>query len=315
MDEENYSCSYFVTAEQYNRSALKFVSADQDSLFSSNNNNNNSSTSIHQLDAVDSTHHLLTITSVTVGATADLKVKNVPPKKTLGLAVPLTAAKKKGKMLALDMSQVTTCLTSAPNFDDEEPRSCDVAIQSTYADSQCSKVTEFLYVGSENVARKKDLLKEKGVTHIVNCSGTTSPNFYEDSFKYKTLKLNDSPKEDVLQLFRDVASFITEAIENGGKVFIHCQRGVSRGPTIALSYLMWERGLSYEEAYPLMKQARSVCCPNPGFVFQLLEWEHQCKLLSPSPNNFRRVADFPVDNVTCKSADIRLVSRDKVSCS
>jgi len=265
---------------------------------------------------VDSTHQGPHLDSKSLNGT-----KSAGPKKSLALNVPdCKGAKRKGKMLALDMSQVSTAITAV---DDDEPRSCDVAIQSSFADSQCSKVTEFLFVGSENVARQKDLLLEKGITHIVNCSGTTSPNFYEDTFKYMTLKLNDSPKEDVLQLFKQVVAYITEAVENGGHVFIHCQRGVSRGPTIALSYLMWQRGLSYEEAYPLMKSARSVCCPNPGFVFQLLEWEHQCKTFSPCPSpspggyNNNRVAEFPVltDSQLCKSADIRLLSRDKVSCS
>jgi protein-tyrosine phosphatase len=241
--------------------------------------------------------------------------KSTGPKKILPLSVDSTksVAKRKGKMLALDMSQVSTAITAV---DDDEPRSCDVAIQSSYADNQCSKVTEFLFVGSENVARQKELLLEKGITHIVNCSGATSPNFYEDTFSYMTLKLNDSPKEDVLQLFKQVVAYITKAVESGGRVFIHCQRGVSRGPTIALSYLMWQRHLSYEEAYPLMKSARSVCCPNPGFVFQLLEWEHQCKTFSPSPSpgGYNRVAEFP-DSQPYKSADIRLLSRDKVSCS
>jgi len=291
MDEESYSQHYLSTA-------IKLASAEH----------------VPDSSAVDS-HNL---------ALHEQKHLSIP--KTIAatkkLALPCAAdakgAKRKGKMLALDMSQVSTAITSV---DDDEPKSCDVAIQSSYADNQCSKVTEFLFVGSENVARQKDLLLQHGISHIVNCSGATSPNFFEDTFNYKTLKLNDSPKEDVLQLFREVVGYITEAVDKGGRVFIHCQRGVSRGPTIALSYLMWQRGLSYEEAYPLMKSARSVCCPNPGFVFQLLEWEHQCKILSPcpspSPGGYNRVAEFPlpVDHQSqCKNVDIRLLSRDKVSC-
>jgi len=303
MDEESYSTSYLTTTEQYNHDAIKFVATTiEHAGLALRSNNIHSPLAIN--DAVDSAN-------TTLSGEQSFKVKPAP-KKSLGLA-SAGAAKKRGKMLALDMSQVTTGLNA--NFDEDEPRSCDVAIQSSFADNQCSKVTEFIFVGSENVARKKDLLLEKGITHVVNCSGTTSPNFYEDLFKYKTLKLNDSPKEDVLQLFRDVAEFITNAVENGGRVFIHCQRGVSRGPTIALSYIMWEKGMSYEEAYPLMKKARSVCCPNPGFVFQLLEWEHQCKLVSPSTIRFNGVIEYPSEILTCKSADFRLLSRDKVKCS
>jgi protein-tyrosine phosphatase len=296
MDEENYSQQYVVSCESYNHSPIKYPLIEHESVVAESSN---------------PTLHL------------EAKSKSAgTAKKTLALPCADKGSKRKGKMLALDMSQVSTAVTS---IDDDEPRSCDVAIQSSYADNQCSKVTEFLYVGSENIARQKDLLLEKGITHIVNCSATTSPNFFEDTFTYMTLKLNDSPKEDVLQLFKEVVAFITLAVANSGRIFIHCQRGVSRGPTIALSYLMWERGLTYEEAYPLMKSARSVCCPNPGFVFQLLEWEHQLKLmspclspsLSPSPGGYNRVAEFNLsaNHQTCKSVDIRLLSRDKVSCS
>jgi len=177
---------------------------------------------------------------------------------------------QKKRLMTLDMSQVVNTIN---DMDENE----DNLKENDLDQQQISRVTDFLFVGSEMVAKEIDLLLSYGITHIVNCAGTVSPNYFEGTFIYKKLQLRDSPKEDVLKIFTDVVHFIDDAVVNGGKVFVHCQRGVSRGPTIALSYLMWSKKLTYKEAYPVMKQARSVCCPNPGFVFQLLEWE-QCFL-------------------------------------
>jgi len=174
---------------------------------------------------------------------------------------------QKKRLMTLDMSQVVTLANELEeNLQNLKETELD--------QQQISKVNDSLYVGSEITAKNKDLLISYGITHIVNCAGSVARNYYEETFIYKTLQLRDSPKEDVLKIFTDVVKFIDNAVANGGRVFVHCQRGVSRGPTIALSYIMWSQHLTYKEAYPIMKQSRSVCCPNPGFVFQLLEWEH-----------------------------------------
>jgi len=185
------------------------------------------------------------------------------------MTVENTSAKahQKKRLITLDMSQVVTV------FNEMEDNIQNLK-EDELEQQQISKVTDILYVGSEVASRNKELLLSYGITHIINCAGSVAPNCYEDTFIYKTLQLRDSPKEDVLEIFTHVVQFIDNASANGGRVFVHCQRGVSRGPTIALSYIMWSQRLTYKQAYPIMKQSRSVCCPNPGFVFQLLEWEH-----------------------------------------
>jgi len=159
--------------------------------------------------------------------------------------------------------------------DDDDLLSCRVT-QNEKLCCQISQVTEYLFVGSEACAKDLLMLKNLKITHIINCAGKSSPNFFEDSFIYKKLCLNDAPDENVLHHFNEVVQFVDQCLQQGGKIFIHCQRGVSRGPTIALSYIMWNMKLTYSEAYSVIKKARSITCPNPGFVFQLLEWEQHC---------------------------------------
>ena len=51
-------------------------------------------------------------------------------------------------------------------------------------------------------------------------------------------------------------------------MFIHCSQGVSRSVTLAIAYLMWRNGQTFDEAFAAVKAARGVANPNIGFVCQ-----------------------------------------------
>ena len=68
-------------------------------------------------------------------------------------------------------------------------------------------------------------------------------------------------------------SFVWQsALEANAKVFVHCQHGVSRSATIVIAYLMWARGLPYEQALDHVRNARPTINPNIGFACALLQW-------------------------------------------
>jgi hypothetical protein len=48
---------------------------------------------------------------------------------------------------------------------------------------------------------------EKGITHVLNCSGAYSPNYHPDLFTYKTYQLHDSPIEMIEAVFYDAIQF------------------------------------------------------------------------------------------------------------
>ena len=45
--------------------------------------------------------------------------------------------------------------------------------------------------------------------------------------------------------------------------------GISRSSSICIHYLMATKGLSFEDAFTQVKNARSIVCPNSGFRGQL----------------------------------------------
>ena len=53
--------------------------------------------------------------------------------------------------------------------------------------------------------------------------------------------------------------------------------GVSRSPTIVISYLMWKEKKGYNETYFFVKNKRRFIGPNQGFVSQLKLFEEKLK--------------------------------------
>ena len=58
------------------------------------------------------------------------------------------------------------------------------------------------------------------------------------------------------------------ARSSGGRVLLHCSQGVSRSASLAIAYLMWKRGGSFDEVLAAVKAIRGVANPNIGFTCQ-----------------------------------------------
>lgn len=139
-------------------------------------------------------------------------------------------------------------------------------------DRACSRVLDFLFVGGARVAKDEHMLRVSGVTHVLNCAGQSCPDHFPGKFSYRTLELRDTGKDDIAPYLVAALAFIESARNSGGKIFVHCVKGISRSPAIAIAYLMWHQGLSLDEAHSRLKLARPVSDPNAGFIFQLREW-------------------------------------------
>lgn len=139
--------------------------------------------------------------------------------------------------------------------------------------TDCTQITDFLFVGGIKVATDAELLREKGITHVVNCAGDSCENVFEGQLTYLRLYLEDKPNEDITCVAYDVFDFIEAVRERGGKTLVHCHQGVSRSTTLCIAYLMLLRKLSYEDAYQLVRDVRRICRPNMGFKMELLAWE------------------------------------------
>ncbi len=62
-------------------------------------------------------------------------------------------------------------------------------------------------------------------------------------------------------------------IKGEEKVFVHCAAGESRSATIVIAYLMWNKKMTFDKAYNLVKEKRPRIYPNFGFRQQLQMFE------------------------------------------
>lgn len=145
-------------------------------------------------------------------------------------------------------------------------------IKLKFYDGVCSQVDEVLFVGSDTVARDIHKLKENGITHIINCAGNVCKNYFPDDFTYLTFFLKDSKTEPIEAIFYTIIEFIENAVNSGGKVYVHCMQGVSRSVTVCLAYIIFKQKKDYETVYKEAKQRRGVCSPNISFQIQLMWW-------------------------------------------
>ncbi|XP_037531848.1 dual specificity protein phosphatase 1 [Nematolebias whitei] len=163
------------------------------------------------------------------------------------------------------------------------------------------EILPFLYLGSAYHASRKDMLDMLGITALINVSANC-PNHFEDSFLYKSIPVEDNHKADISSWFNEAIEFIDSVKNKGGRVFVHCQAGISRSATICLAYLMRTNRVKLDEAFEFVKQRRSIISPNFSFMGQLLQFESQVlasstcssEAGSPAIGSGNSVFNFPV---------------------
>ncbi|KAM3345329.1 hypothetical protein P3S68_025038 [Capsicum galapagoense] len=156
-------------------------------------------------------------------------------------------------------------------------------------DKQCSKVAEHVFLGGDAVAKYKDILKQNGITHVLNCVGIVCPEYFKSNFVYQTLWLYDSPSEDITSILYDVFDYFEDVREQQGRAFVHCFQGVSRSTSLVISYLMWREGQSFDDAFGYVKEAKDITDPNIGFSCQLLQYQKRVRASPLSPSLLLRM--------------------------
>ena len=107
------------------------------------------------------------------------------------------------------------------NFDIRDTDRKKLKIQ--YFAEICSEVLkDFLYVGGESIASNREILKEIGVTHVINCAGDVCRNKFTTDFTYLTFYLKDSKTENIECIFYEVIQFIDQVAASSGRVLVHC---------------------------------------------------------------------------------------------
>lgn len=136
-----------------------------------------------------------------------------------------------------------------------------------------SEITKNLYIGSIVTSIDTLQLGEIGITHIINCvSNSTNkwPKYTQiPGIQYLSIDMGSSKTAIIGNYIKKILCFINNAIENNGKILVHCVKGVSRSSSILIAYLMIMENYSFDYAFDLIKKERPICNPNENLINQL----------------------------------------------
>lgn len=148
----------------------------------------------------------------------------------------------------------------------------------------CSEIVDGrLYLGGYQVACDWSKLQEKKITHIVNVSGDTCGNVFEDKLGYRTYHILDTPQESIEGALYDSIEWIDAKLKESSenRVYVHCQEGVSRSSSFVIGYLMWKYKKSFSDASDYVRERRGTSSPNIGFTYQLLLFQKALSFSKP----------------------------------
>ena len=115
-----------------------------------------------------------------------------------------------------------------------------------------NEIIEGLYIGDHVAADSKYILSLHRITHILTIGTSLYPKF-PHAYTYKWIAILDSPTANLAQHFTSCHNFIKNSLAKGGRILVHCMRGISRSATIVISYLMKEHGMSLPVAAQKVK--------------------------------------------------------------
>ena len=136
----------------------------------------------------------------------------------------------------------------------------------------CSEILDnFIYLGSDVVARNYDKMKENGITHVINCAADYSADYHVDKgIKYLSFHLKDHVRENIECCFYETIKFMDEAKKENGHVYVHCVQGISRSSTLILSYMIFTQKITFDQGLSFIRERRQIANPNMTFMAQLI---------------------------------------------
>ena len=136
-------------------------------------------------------------------------------------------------------------------------------------DFEADEIIPGVFLGSINSSYDLDVLKSKGITHIISVILGYVPA-YPDDFKYLIINALDNENNSISDVFQSCNNFINHALfEENGKVLIHCMAGRSRSATILSAYIIDTYGMNVDNVLNLLRSKRKIVEPNSSFIKQL----------------------------------------------
>lgn len=126
-----------------------------------------------------------------------------------------------------------------------------------------------LFVSGFQGARDRNILKSHGINHVINLTAHKFHNSHGDLVKYSSFCFSDHENFDLTKELPPVLKVMEEEMEQGRKVLVHCQEGISRAPSVVMAFLIKKRGMSYTESLEYVRERNPKTEQNFGFLLHL----------------------------------------------
>jgi len=146
-----------------------------------------------------------------------------------------------------------------------------------YFEQNCSKITNYLFLGSYACTKNRIYLKDMGITHIVNC--TDNENEHPEHFIYFEETIPRGNEEDIATLIDKIFPVFFDFVRNNakqrGRILVASIDGL--GACMVIGFLMENRRMTFFEAFQFVQQKRYVIHLDKWYIQQLISWEKDQK--------------------------------------
>eukprot|EP01017_Pseudomicrothorax_dubius_P021853 TRINITY_DN2350_c0_g1_i2.p1 TRINITY_DN2350_c0_g1~~TRINITY_DN2350_c0_g1_i2.p1 ORF type:complete len:206 (-),score=20.38 TRINITY_DN2350_c0_g1_i2:204-821(-) len=127
-----------------------------------------------------------------------------------------------------------------------------------------------LYLGNVKAAKYVDHLKKLKISAVLTVANHCRISYKTDQIaEHLVIPAEDRERFDISEHFSNCIKFIERNLRQGRGVLVHCMAGVSRSAAIVVAFVIYSKGLSFEDAIALVRSKRSQIHPNLGFEMQL----------------------------------------------
>ena len=180
-----------------------------------------------------------------------------------------------------------TAASSQPSPDDAYLDKMDTILRcaGSTAPPTPSQILRHLYIGSDKNTYDETLMRDLGITHVLNCAGVcfeaqgNKERLRRLGIEYDQFEAEDASGYNIMRHFSQAKSFIEGARLTGGRVLVVCTMGVNRSGAMCVAYLMLHDNMNLLEAVKFVSSRRTLLLVNLGFRKQLLDFARDKELL------------------------------------
>lgn len=126
---------------------------------------------------------------------------------------------------------------------------------------EMQEILPSVYLGPYGSAKDRTELTNKGITHVLIVRSTLERRLdpkFPTELKYQIVEVPEGPTENLILYFPECNACIHQAIQEGGKILVHCNAGLSRSAAVVVAFVMESMRMPFTEAIQHVQSRR--CC-------------------------------------------------------